>query len=32
VTIAGLIGFCFLRMVLVQMWAWRPRAVTLPWS
>jgi hypothetical protein len=32
VTIFGLIGFCFLRMVLVQMWAWRPRAVTLPWS
>ena len=32
VTIAGLVGFCFLRMVLVQMWTWRPRAVTLPWS
>lgn len=32
VTIFGLIGFCFLRMVLVQMWTWRPRAVTLPWS
>ncbi|MGI4799452.1 MAG: hypothetical protein ACRYG8_36540 [Janthinobacterium lividum] len=32
VTIAGLIGFCFLRMVLVQMWSWRPRAATLPWS
>jgi hypothetical protein len=31
-TILGLVGFCFLRMVLVQMWAWRPRAVTLPWS
>lgn len=32
VTILGLVGFCFLRMVLVQLWAWRPRAVTLPWS
>lgn len=32
VTIAGLVGFCFLRMVLVQMCRWRPRAVTLPWS
>ncbi len=31
VTIAGLVGFCFLRMVLVQMWTWRPRAATLPW-
>lgn len=32
VTIAGLVGFCFLRVVLVQMWTWRPRAATLPWS
>ncbi len=31
VTIAGLVGFCFLRMVLVQMWTWRPRAAALPW-
>ena len=31
VTIVGLVGFCFLRMVLVQMWTWRPRAATLPW-
>ena len=32
VTIAGLVGFCFLRMVLMQMWTWRPQAVTLPRS
>ena len=31
VTIAGLVGFCFLRMVLVQMWTWRPRAAAQPW-
>ena len=31
VTIAGLVGFCFLRMMLVQMWTWRPRAMTQPW-
>ena len=31
VTIAGLVGFCFLRMVLVQMWTWRPRTAAQPW-
>ena len=31
VTIAGLVGFCLLRMMLVQMWTWRPRAAALPW-
>ncbi len=30
-TIAGLVGFCFRRMMLVQMWTWRPRAAAQPW-
>lgn len=34
VTILGLVGFCVLRMVLVQLWAWRPQPRSMPqqWS